>query len=261
MSETNTSALDKLKRGYAILLDAHPTLLDDQGLHYVVSAVREKPEWANWVYPIWFVRIDSAIVCSIAPKYADTVRRVFGARCLRCLVTPDLLILAQQVIEMEGWIQREILYYPALTDPKWESSLPVERLRPGTIGADSLLRAFDGGVYVIRAREGEVVAHAGIKDKGLIQEIAVGTEVSYRKRGFGRAVVSAAVTAILKEGKVPVYVPDTSGNLASYALARSVGFKPAGDTLFWEYEIHGWPGFAVPRDIDTQQAYPPDGQE
>ena len=70
-----------------------------------------------------------------------------------------------------------------------------------------MLDVFDGGVFAILEND-RVASHAGIKDKGLIQEIAVGTEPEFQRRGFGKAVVAAAIRHILAQGKVVVYIPD-----------------------------------------------------
>jgi GNAT superfamily N-acetyltransferase len=100
---------------------------------------------------------------------------------------------------------------------------------------------FDGGVYVIRHDDGSIGAHAGIKNKGIIQEIAVATEPRFQRQGMGQAVVVHAIAAILAQGNVP----DTMSTIASYALAEALGFERVVEAVFWEYELSNWRGFAV----------------
>lgn len=56
-----------------------------------------------------------------------------------------------------------------------------------------------------------------------------GTESTYRRQGLDRAVVSSAVTEILRREKIPVYWPDSLENFASYALAESLGLEKVAE--------------------------------
>jgi hypothetical protein len=76
--------------------------------------------------------------------------------------------------------KREILFFsgpepPLVFNPADIRPYLVEKLKPGTAG-DVFLKVFDGTVFVMRNRAGQIVAHAGIKNKGILREIAVGVE-------------------------------------------------------------------------------------
>jgi|GEM_PF-6154793 len=234
----------QLKLGYAHLLGAAPDVFDRVGLTFVETTLREQPEWANSVLPIWLVKIKHAIVCSVAPAYAVAARTAFGAVPLSSLMEPGLV--QRGSLAWPGtWIQREILYHPSGTAPPVDTTYNVEFLSAGSPAADALLATFDGGVYVIRDDQNNIVAHAGIKKKGIIHELAVHTQVSFHRQGLGKAVVAYAVAEIVSQGNVPVYIPDTPHNTASYALATTLGFEKAGEMLLCEYALPRWQGFAV----------------
>jgi GNAT superfamily N-acetyltransferase len=141
------------------------------------------------------------------------------------------------------WVRCELFYYPHKEPPQVTHEYKVEKLQPGQPGAEEHLRNFDGGVYVIRGSQEEITAAAFIKDKGLIREIAVGTEEAYRRQGRGRAVVAHAIQEILALGCVPTYWPDNLENKGSYALAHSVGMVKGAEMLFCAYQQPEWEGF------------------
>jgi predicted GNAT family acetyltransferase len=58
----------------------------------------------------------------------------------------------------------------------------------------------------------------------LIVEVGVDTHPDFRRRGFGKAVVSAMTEALLKQGRIPVY-RCSEDNIASLRLAQSVGYE------------------------------------
>lgn len=236
--------IQRLKQGYAHLLDVPVEYLGRPGFTLVKTARREAPEWANWVMPVWLMSIGAGVVCSVSPQLADRANEVFGALKIEALLTPQLLEEAYRLIDAEGWRQREVYFYPRQQPPTVRTLHQVQGLRSGDRYAERFLSTFDGGVRVILDQGGEIASYAGIKNKGLINEIAVGTEPTYQRREMGKAVVTEAVTHILRKGKVPVFVPSTVTNTASYALARSLGFEKAGEMLFWEYELSDWQGFS-----------------
>jgi ribosomal protein S18 acetylase RimI-like enzyme len=97
----------------------------------------------------------------------------------------------------------------------------------------------EGYEHVFIVRDGsEVVAHAVNRrslDAGGYQfhAIGVGVREAYRRRGLGRAVVSALVAHIASEGGVALWSADVT-NIASCRLARSVGFVDHVFKLSWE---------------------------
>lgn len=249
------SMMKRLKQGYAQLLDASLEYFETPGTHFVVTAMRDQPEWANWVQPIWLMKIGNTVLCSVSPAYATKLQHLLLGVVLDTLCSPDLLALMQRITEEPAedtprvlgleWVQCELLYYPDTVPPALPSVHRVESLLPSDQQARRFLRDFDGGGYGIRAEDGTIAAHACIKNKGLLQEIAVGTESAYRQRGMGKAVVAAAVTQILQQSKLPVYWPDSLQNVASYQLAYALGFQKGAEMLFCCYALPNWSGFAL----------------
>ncbi len=239
--------IQKLKQGYAHLLDAPVAAFESPGLTFVETGKRELPEWANWVITLWLLSMGPAVICSVAPRYTAVAQTLVESLKNESLLSPAMAGKARQLINAEGWQQREILYFPAQELPPVFRSAhmrpyPVEKLRPGIAG-EAILKAFDGPVFVVRNQAEQIVAHAGIKKKGILREIAVGVGSAYRRKGMGTAVVATAVTEILAQEQLPVFIPDRLTNAASYALAHSLGFVKGAEMLFWEYEQPGWQGF------------------
>lgn len=58
-------------------------------------------------------------------------------------------------------------------------------------------------------------------------EIGVNTQAGYRRRGWGRSVVSAMVNYLLENGRTPLYVV-AQNNEASTQLAERIGFRDSG---------------------------------
>ncbi|MBX3010080.1 MAG: GNAT family N-acetyltransferase [Caldilineaceae bacterium] len=239
-----------LRQGYATLLGVAVERLTMPGIHLVVTPVREQPEWANWVHPIWFFKLADTIVCSASPAYVAAAQQLIDQMRPETFLDSQWMDFAASVTGAQGpadleWVQCELLYYPNIEPPKVASDHPVEKLQPTDARSSYFLRNFDGGGYGIRTADGTIAAHACIKDKGLLQEIAVGTELAYRQRGMGKAVVAAAVAQICQQGKVPVYWPDSLTNAASYQLAYSLGFQKVAEMFFCCYAQPDWPGFPL----------------
>ena len=247
--------LKLLKQGYAKLLDVSVECFETPGTHLVVTPKRDQPEWANWVHPIWLMKIGSTVICSVSPAYATSAEQVLAGVTLDTLLRPDLLALMHSITDRQDsdgqdnidleWVQCELLYYAQAAPPVFLSHHLIERLLPNDERTRHFLHNFDGGSYGIRAEDGTIAAHACIKNKGLLQEIAVGTEPVYRQQGMGKAVVAAAVTQILQQSKLPVYWPDSLQNVASYQLAYALGFQKGAEMLFCCYALPNWPGFAL----------------
>ena len=104
------------------------------------------------------------------------------------LLSDATLVRAKSVAPELGWVRCELFYYPYVEAPQIDGHYKVKKLQPGQPGAKKNLRNFDGGVYVIWGPHEEITAAAFIKNKGLIREIAVGTEEAYRRQSRGSAV-------------------------------------------------------------------------
>ncbi len=83
----------------------------------------------------------------------------------------------------------------------------------------------------------EPVAVAGTWDvphmADRVADICVpGTIPARRREGFGKQVVACTTEAVLKSGRVPVYVTSDL-NFASIATAKAVGYQPYG----WQFRV------------------------
>jgi RimJ/RimL family protein N-acetyltransferase len=75
---------------------------------------------------------------------------------------------------------------------------------------------------------GQVSAVAGVNwQSPRFTEVYVYTDPAVRGRGWGRSVVSAVATQIVKSGRLPLYVVAES-NEASIRVAEAVGFEDTG---------------------------------
>ncbi|MBU1356755.1 MAG: GNAT family N-acetyltransferase [Candidatus Edwardsbacteria bacterium] len=72
--------------------------------------------------------------------------------------------------------------------------------------------------------------------------ISVATNEKHRKKGYGKMVVSAAVNWCFDHDILPIYYV-RSDNIASIALARSLGFKLKASEII----VNHWPGDADKR--------------
>jgi RimJ/RimL family protein N-acetyltransferase len=83
--------------------------------------------------------------------------------------------------------------------------------------------------FLIRDRENDVIGASATlnwQSPGYA-EIGVTTNPGYRRRGWGRSVVSAMANYLLENGRIPLYVV-AQNNEASIQLAESVGFTDSG---------------------------------
>lgn len=84
--------------------------------------------------------------------------------------------------------------------------------------------------FIIRNRQnkGEIVASASLNwQTDYFGEIAVYTHPDYRRRGWGRSVVSSMVNYLMENGRIPLYVASQS-NTPSLHLAQQIGFTNTG---------------------------------
>jgi RimJ/RimL family protein N-acetyltransferase len=83
--------------------------------------------------------------------------------------------------------------------------------------------------FEVRLQEQTLLAVAGINWQSQhFAEVYVQTAQQARGRGYGRAVVTALATHILKSGRTPLYVVSET-NAASIRLAEALGFVDSGE--------------------------------
>jgi len=87
-------------------------------------------------------------------------------------------------------------------------------------------------VAAIAMCKGEIAGIAGAcADSDNMWQIGVDTLPEFRNRGIGKVIVSAVTGYTLIQGKIPYYSTVVS-NLASRAVAISLGYKPAWVELY-----------------------------
>lgn len=79
---------------------------------------------------------------------------------------------------------------------------------------------------------GKVVSHAGTNwESPYFGELGVVTDEAYRRRGLGKAVVSACTESLLSKGIAPLYMADEN-NLPSRRLCEALGYRFHGHREF-----------------------------
>jgi RimJ/RimL family protein N-acetyltransferase len=123
----------------------------------------------------------------------------------------------------------------ALFDIQTEENLSLYRLRPSSFEPIiNVLVTQDkapNGLprFLIRDRDNDVIGASAILNwqSPSYAEIGVTTQPGYRRRGWGRSVVSAMANYLLENGRTPLYVV-AQNNEASIQLSESVGFSDSG---------------------------------
>ena len=241
--ETQKHRLQLLKLGYAHLLDVSVRAFDRPGFVPAVTRRRGAQDWADWVTHVWLVSLDGTVVCSVSPDLAEPILAFFQARPHTSLLDPGFLDEARAVAGHGHWSQMPLFTYLKTTPPRVATPHRVARLAPGDPHCSHVFRHFDGDVYAVRDREGHILSHAGIKNRGIVQEIGVWTREDQRGKGMGKAVVAQAASEILARGLVPVYTPDRADNRPSFALIHALGFEQVGEMLLLEERLPDWQGY------------------
>ncbi len=133
------------------------------------------------------------------------------------VTTPDLLGVAEEALEVER-VSLNRIYYLDLRHYEPEINVLV-----------TPAQAANGSPrFVIRFQGAQIVAEAGINwQSPHFAEVYVQTAPEAQQRGWGKAVLDACITWILRSGAVPLYVV-AEGNEPSARLAESVGFVDSG---------------------------------
>jgi GNAT superfamily N-acetyltransferase len=106
--------------------------------------------------------------------------------------------------------------------------------------ARDIQRNIKDGIAFGVFQEGKLISVSEAPDIGhmqdLIEEVGVDTHPKYRRRGYGKAVISAMTKAILDIGRIPIYRCDPQ-NEASVRLAKAIGYKKYADIIeFCQHE-------------------------
>lgn len=149
---------------------------------------------------------------SLSPSGGTPPRRPYYL-----VTTPDMLGVVEEVLEVEQ-VSLNWIYY-----------LDMRRYEPEINVLVTPLQAANGSPrFVIRSRDARIVAEAGINwQSPHFAEVYVQTAPEAQGRGWGKAVLDACITWILRSGVIPLYVV-AEGNEPSARLAESVGFVDSG---------------------------------
>jgi predicted GNAT family acetyltransferase len=91
----------------------------------------------------------------------------------------------------------------------------------------------DDDRFIVRQGGRKVAVAWSVRQNAHTAEVAVETHISYRRRGYARQVTAAWAAAQLRRGLVPLY-SHKAENLASQALAHSLGLHHFADSRTWE---------------------------
>src|SRR5687768_8910652 len=97
MMMTRRGRLQKLVQGYAQLLDAPKEAFFAKGLTLVNTPLRDLPEWANWIQPIWLFAFEEAVICSVSPTYVEAAENAFAEVTVATLLSDSTLAQAMSV--------------------------------------------------------------------------------------------------------------------------------------------------------------------
>jgi hypothetical protein len=136
------------------------------------------------------------------------------------VTTPDLRDAVSEVVEIS---EPETNHVYRLDLPRFKPSINV--LVVAEQGAGRLPR------FLIRA-QGEVAAESGVSwYSPHFSELFVRTAPGAQGRGWGRAVLEASTSWVIRSGRQPLYIVNDN-NEPSVALAKAVGYVDTGAREF-----------------------------
>lgn len=121
--------------------------------------------------------------------------------------------------DVESYVRMKLDLYPAVN----AENLATDIRR--NIGDGIAFGVFDTD-RLVSVSEAPAVGH--MQDQ--IDEVGVDTLPEYRRKGYGKAVVSNMTKAILDLGRIPIYRYNPA-NEASLSLAKAVGYEKYGDIV------------------------------
>src|SRR5688572_6512214 len=99
-------------QGYAQLLDAPVEKFHTDSITFVSTPVRDRPEWANWIQPIWLFGFEGSVICSTSPTYAEAAKANFADVTAATLLSEGSLARARSLEPTLEWVPCELFYYP-----------------------------------------------------------------------------------------------------------------------------------------------------
>ena len=228
----------RLSRYVAERLQCEPGLLGHPGVHLVAA---RRPRLRVWQYivPLWVMASADSAVVSVAPQMAagaqQILRRAAAANLLDEERTEQFRALAARWAPVE-WLGRAFWLYCTCETFTPRHSAEVVPVSPDHPEGKALRERHRGEVFGV-FRGQELVSRSSIKaESDDAWEIAVTTAEPHRRQGLGASVVSRATEYILAQGKLALYNCDLT-NIASLALAESLGYRVFARDLMWSVEM------------------------
>lgn len=243
LNETFEQACSRLDLRWAQALGVEPSRLRAPGVHYVEMANSSSRTYMEFVADFLAVLPAPGVtVVSAAPEVCEDARRALRGVELADVdrVSAALYSVASSV-GCEDFYECDFLIGVASELSLVPNGGLVNASAPGSRDAvdwDGTVLAdeVDGAIFVTTDDQG-VTAWAGAKCVSpWTHDMQIATRPDCRGRGLGRLVTSAATRHMLQTGITPYYAY-LSGNLASAAVARGLGFSPYGRGVFAETRV------------------------
>lgn len=229
----------KLDNHFRIEFGASFSDLRDGETRLLTTTRREAKRFASYLLPLWFARRDNKYIISITPELQSRVESVFNGFTVEDIFSEKGLGKAAELAEdLGGSIHNHGPYYyntPKTFKPYkgYKVTELKEADRDIFLKHEEWFGAFNGywneskhNTRVFTTFESQIPISTAYTMSNSIHawEIAVWTRREYRRRGYGKAVVSAAVEATFASGKLSLYSTSWE-NIASRRLAESLGYK------------------------------------
>ena len=213
--------------------------LRDGETRFVATARREAKRFAGYLLPVWFARQDNRCIISTSPELQSRVESACdGFTAEEVFSKKGLGKAAELAEEMGGSIHNHGPYFyntPNTFKPYkgYEVTELRETDRDTFLKHETWFGPFNGYwdesrrntmVFTIFESNIPVSTAYTMSNSTHAWEIAVWTQQKYRRRDYGKTVVTAAVEATFASGRLSLYSTSWE-NIASRRLAESLRYQ------------------------------------
>ncbi|MEO0051475.1 MAG: hypothetical protein ABIK11_02860 [candidate division WOR-3 bacterium] len=244
MSETVRPLLDRF---FSLYLECDLAKVTPGRALVIPSNRRELPEphYEN-PFALWLIATGSRCVISVQPALETPLRKLFARMPLTIFHLPEgrrmILETVARALNASGRVSafsgpilfatratfRAVELYPCR--PLTTADIPALRnaglydtCLDKSIAEGTCYAVFEGDIPVSVAGTWEV---PHLQDQ-IAEMLVPGTIPAKRREGYGKTCLSFATRAVIKSGRIPVYLTSDL-NPASIATARAVGYQPYG---------------------------------